>query len=111
MTENLHDTVLLERDGLHTVRTDKGFVAYSVIEMRLHCHQFYVHPDFRNSGSGRELLKKTIDKAHELKCAKVSCTVQPAHKLAHETLMATLAGGFQLKGMTPQNHLYFELVL
>lgn len=109
---DIFEAFSLERDGCRVIRSTHGFAAVIIAsDTNLFCHQFYVHPDFRKSGEGRELLNLVKEYAKEKNCTTVSCTVQSAHRLAHETLLAVIAGGFKYKALNKNNDLYFEMAV
>lgn len=106
---DLLESFFKDREGASVVRTEHGFIALVQVDpTNVLCQQFWVHPDFRQSGEGRELLDRACAHAELKGFAKISCTVQANHALRHETLLAVIAGKFQFKGVNKLGDLYFE---
>lgn len=64
---------ILEREGLDSIITDYGFICFRIEGQAMWINDYYVKPEMRKSGKGKDLANMTMTMAKEAGCLAVFC--------------------------------------
>lgn len=106
MSLSFYEAYITEREGKKILQTDYGFAKYSIDQSVIYLEDFYVVPEKRRSGLGKELADKIVEIGKSQGCKQLLGSVVPMSNGSTENLKHLLTYGMRLYSSGP-NIIYF----